>query len=149
MASPSVMEPSSDSKSTSTSISSSRSRFRGAAGRSSAAGFLSRRDRCSGRDVVWMGSRRASSSARPTMAGLRPACRDYPLHACALCLQRANRRSSRVRLGVMAYLSTADSADFNELKQRLQLTDGNLSVHLRKLEEAMYGSKKASLPASH
>ncbi|WP_334163550.1 winged helix-turn-helix domain-containing protein [Phenylobacterium sp.] len=44
----------------------------------------------------------------------------------------------RLRLGVMAYLSTAGVADFNELKARLQATDGNLSVHLRKLEEAGY-----------
>lgn len=44
----------------------------------------------------------------------------------------------RVRLGVMAYLSGADSADFNGLKARLQLTDGNLSAHLRKLEDAGY-----------
>jgi len=44
----------------------------------------------------------------------------------------------RVRLGVMAYLSTARSADFTALKQRLQTTDGNLSVHLRKLEDAGY-----------
>jgi len=42
----------------------------------------------------------------------------------------------RIRLGVMAYLSGAGTADFNELKTRLQTTDGNLSVHLRKLEEA-------------
>ncbi len=42
----------------------------------------------------------------------------------------------RVRLGIMAYLSSADTADFGELKSRLQVTDGNLSVHLRKLEEA-------------
>jgi DNA-binding MarR family transcriptional regulator len=42
----------------------------------------------------------------------------------------------RVRLGVMAYLSGAGSADFNGLKNRLQLTDGNLSAHLRKLEDA-------------
>ena len=42
----------------------------------------------------------------------------------------------RVRLGIMAYLSGADTADFNELKARLQVTDGNLSVHLRKLEDA-------------
>jgi DNA-binding HxlR family transcriptional regulator len=42
----------------------------------------------------------------------------------------------RVRLGIMAYLSTADSANFNELKDKLQATDGNLSVHLRKLEDA-------------
>ncbi|MBU1325651.1 MAG: transcriptional regulator [Alphaproteobacteria bacterium] len=44
----------------------------------------------------------------------------------------------RVRLGIMAYLSGAGSADFGELKTRLQTTDGNLSVHLRKLEEAGY-----------
>ena len=42
----------------------------------------------------------------------------------------------RVRLGIMAYLSGAEAADFNELKTRLKVTDGNLSVHLRKLEEA-------------
>jgi len=42
----------------------------------------------------------------------------------------------RVRLGIMAILSGVESADFNELKTRLQATDGNLSVHLRKLEEA-------------
>lgn len=44
----------------------------------------------------------------------------------------------RIRLGVMAYLSSAGTADFNELKARLQATDGNLSVHLRKLEDAGY-----------
>lgn len=42
----------------------------------------------------------------------------------------------RIRLGVMAFLSGAGTADFNALKARLQTTDGNLSVHLRKLEEA-------------
>lgn len=44
----------------------------------------------------------------------------------------------RIRLGVMAYLSSVGSADFNELKAKLQATDGNLSVHLRKLEDAGY-----------
>jgi len=44
----------------------------------------------------------------------------------------------RLRLGIMAYLSTAETAEFNALKARLQATDGNLSVHLRKLEEAGY-----------
>ena len=42
----------------------------------------------------------------------------------------------RVRLGIMAFLSGAGSANFNELKAKLQTTDGNLSVHLRKLEDA-------------
>ena len=44
----------------------------------------------------------------------------------------------RVRLAIMAYLSGAGSADFMELKQRAGANDGNLSVHLRKLEEAGY-----------
>jgi DNA-binding MarR family transcriptional regulator len=44
----------------------------------------------------------------------------------------------RLRLGVMAYLASAELADFNELKAALQATQGNLSVHLRKLEEAGY-----------
>lgn len=44
----------------------------------------------------------------------------------------------RVRLGIMACLAGVEAADFNELKTRLQATDGNLSVHLRKLEEAGY-----------
>ena len=42
----------------------------------------------------------------------------------------------RVRLGIMAVLAGVESADFNTLKARLQATDGNLSVHLRKLEDA-------------
>ena len=44
----------------------------------------------------------------------------------------------RVRLGVMAFLAGAGSADFGVLKAKLQVTDGNLSVHLKKLEEADY-----------
>jgi DNA-binding MarR family transcriptional regulator len=44
----------------------------------------------------------------------------------------------RLRLGVMAYLADAEVADFNELKTMLEATQGNLSVHLRKLEEAGY-----------
>jgi DNA-binding MarR family transcriptional regulator len=44
----------------------------------------------------------------------------------------------RVRLGVMAYLSGLECADFNALKARLGASDGNLSVHLRKLEDAGY-----------
>jgi len=46
----------------------------------------------------------------------------------------------RVRLGVMAYLADAGVADFTELKNLLDVTQGNLSVHLRKLEEVNYVS---------
>jgi DNA-binding MarR family transcriptional regulator len=44
----------------------------------------------------------------------------------------------RMRLGIVAYLANAEVADFNELKAALQATQGNLSVHLRKLEDAGY-----------
>jgi len=44
----------------------------------------------------------------------------------------------RVRLSVMAYLSGAGAADFTLLRQKVGVTDGNLSVHIRKLEEARY-----------
>jgi DNA-binding MarR family transcriptional regulator len=46
----------------------------------------------------------------------------------------------RLRLGIMAYLAHAEAADFNELKAALNATQGNLSIHLRKLEEAGYVS---------
>jgi DNA-binding MarR family transcriptional regulator len=44
----------------------------------------------------------------------------------------------RLRLGIMAYLADAEVADFNALKAALQATQGNLSIHLRKLEDAGY-----------
>ncbi len=44
----------------------------------------------------------------------------------------------RMRLGIMAYLTNAEVADFNELKRVLDATQGNLSIHLRKLEDAGY-----------
>lgn len=44
----------------------------------------------------------------------------------------------RIRLGVVSALAVNDSLTFTELKNLLSLTDGNLSVHSRKLEEAGY-----------
>lgn len=44
----------------------------------------------------------------------------------------------RMRLGIVAYLASAEVADFNELRNMLNATQGNLSVHLRKLEDAGY-----------
>ena len=44
----------------------------------------------------------------------------------------------RVRLGVLSVLAVASPMSFVELKDALQLSDGNLSVHARKLEEAGY-----------
>jgi len=44
----------------------------------------------------------------------------------------------KLRLAIMAYLSATSEATFGEIKQRTSASDGNLSVHLRKLEEAGY-----------
>jgi DNA-binding HxlR family transcriptional regulator len=44
----------------------------------------------------------------------------------------------RLRLGIVSALAANERLTFNELKRLLQTTDGNLSVHARKLEEANY-----------
>jgi DNA-binding MarR family transcriptional regulator len=44
----------------------------------------------------------------------------------------------RVRLGITSALAVNESLTFNDLKGLLDITDGNLSVHARKLEEAGY-----------
>jgi len=44
----------------------------------------------------------------------------------------------RMRLGIVSALAANRSLTFNELKKLLKTTDGNLSVHARKLEEADY-----------
>jgi DNA-binding MarR family transcriptional regulator len=44
----------------------------------------------------------------------------------------------RTRLAIVSALAVNQSLSFTELKKLLQITDGNLSVHARKLEEAAY-----------
>jgi len=44
----------------------------------------------------------------------------------------------RMRLAIVSILAVRDTLSFNELKQLLGTTDGNLSVHARKLEDAGY-----------
>jgi len=44
----------------------------------------------------------------------------------------------RIRLGILSALAVNDSLAFNDLKALLRTTDGNLSVHARKLEDAGY-----------
>ena len=46
----------------------------------------------------------------------------------------------QIRLGIVSALAVNESLSFNELKRLLDATDGNLSVHARKLEEAGYVS---------
>jgi DNA-binding HxlR family transcriptional regulator len=46
----------------------------------------------------------------------------------------------RMRLGIVSALAVNESLSFNDLKRLLKTTDGNLSVHARKLEDASYVS---------
>ncbi|MDL2278857.1 transcriptional regulator [Parabacteroides sp. OttesenSCG-928-G07] len=45
---------------------------------------------------------------------------------------------SRIRLGIMSILSVNEAADFNTMKQLMELTDGNLASHLKALEGLDY-----------
>ncbi len=64
-----------------------------------------------------------------TLRGLRAAERAPELD---------NLIHERMRLGIVSALAANESLTFNELKELLKTTDGNLSVHARRLEEADY-----------
>jgi len=51
---------------------------------------------------------------------------------------------SRVRLMIMSFLAAARSAEFTELKKQLAVSDGNLSTHLKKLEDVGYVAQSKS-----
>jgi DNA-binding transcriptional ArsR family regulator len=59
-----------------------------------------------------------------------------PVPQTALDLDRVIHE--RMRLGIVSALAANDSMTFNDLKLLLGTTDGNLSVHARKLEDAKY-----------
>ena len=85
----------------------------------------------------------ARSSAVPRERGREPA-ESRPLHRAggrtAGTVSAALDRliHERLRLGIVSALAVNESLSFNELKQLVRATDGNLSVHARKLEEAGY-----------
>jgi DNA-binding HxlR family transcriptional regulator len=62
--------------------------------------------------------------------------REQPREAVSPDLDRLIHE--RIRLGIVSALAVNRSLTFNELKALLKTTDGNLSVHARKLEEASY-----------
>ena len=45
---------------------------------------------------------------------------------------------ARIRLAIMSVLITVEEAEFTFLREKVNTTDGNLSIHLKKLEEAGY-----------
>ena len=74
--------------------------------------------------------RAAPPSAPPTLGALPGAASE------ALDLDRVIHE--RMRLAIVSALAVNPALSFNELKQLLETTDGNLSVHARKLEDAGY-----------
>jgi DNA-binding HxlR family transcriptional regulator len=82
----------------------------------------------------------AKSSTARQERGLRedatPAVRSVSAEPVSASLDRLIHE--RIRLGIVSALAVNRSLTFNELKALLKTTDGNLSVHARKLEEADY-----------
>jgi len=82
-----------------------------------------------------------SNAAR--RAGNRPAQESQSLKGiaggrAALAPDLDRMIHERIRLAIVSVLAVNDTLSFNELKALLDTTDGNLSVHARKLEEAGY-----------
>lgn len=74
----------------------------------------------------------------PEVAVRRPELRELRGGAVAPATELNRIIHERVRLGIVSALAVNETLTFNELKQLLDTTDGNLSVHARKLEEAGY-----------
>lgn len=81
------------------------------------------------------GGRRSEQPAKPASAPLRTVRGRAPAEG-PLALDRLIHE--RLRLGILSALAVNESLSFNDLKKLMQTTDGNLSVHARKLEEAGY-----------
>jgi DNA-binding HxlR family transcriptional regulator len=80
---------------------------------------------------------RALANRRKSTRAATPARERVPVPA--LQLPELDRLiHERIRLGIVSALATNPSLSFNDLKRILKTTDGNLSVHARKLEEAEY-----------
>ena len=82
----------------------------------------------------------AKPSALPRPSAARSAAALRPVSgAAAACAPGLDRLiHERMRLGIVSALAVNDRLSFNDLKRLLKTTDGNLSVHARRLEEAGY-----------
>jgi DNA-binding MarR family transcriptional regulator len=79
--------------------------------------------------------RRGPQPEKETVEGLRTVRGRAPAEG-PLALDRLIHE--RLRLGILSALAVNASLSFGDLKKLMQTTDGNLSVHARKLEEASY-----------
>ena len=81
---------------------------------------------------------KAKAGAQDPQQSLREPRRGKPTDGPAAAAELDRLIHERVRLAIVSALAVNDSLTFNDLKQLLNTTDGNLSVHARKLEEAQY-----------
>jgi DNA-binding HxlR family transcriptional regulator len=77
------------------------------------------------------GARNRGEESPPPLRGERGGAAHAPLELDRLIHER-------MRLAIVSALAVNDTLSFNELKHLLDTTDGNLSVHARKLEDAEY-----------
>ena len=76
--------------------------------------------------------KKRETSAAPSAADSQAAKAKHPAHSLDRLIHE------RMRLGIISALAANESLTFNDLKNLMHTTDGNLSVHARKLEEADY-----------
>ena len=77
-----------------------------------------------------------SSSARGFSTAARTAAPPHPRTLSPTTLDRLIH--DRVRLGILSALAATPAMSFTDLRAALEVSDGNLSVHARKLEDAGY-----------
>jgi DNA-binding MarR family transcriptional regulator len=73
-----------------------------------------------------------------TPAHTRPVVERPARHAGGIATELDRLLHDRMRLGIVSALAASDDLSFSDLKGALNATDGNLSVHARKLEDAGY-----------
>lgn len=84
-------------------------------------------------------AKKAGAQTAPESLGEQPPPRrNKPTDGPAAAAELDRLIHERVRLAIVSALAVNESLTFNDLKQLLNTTDGNLSVHARKLEEAQY-----------
>ena len=85
-----------------------------------------------------MAKSNAASREEPHLESTEPlrGVRGHAADSDPLALDRLIHE--RIRLGIVSALAVNDTLSFNDLKTLLRTTDGNLSVHARKLEDAGY-----------
>ncbi len=85
------------------------------------------------------GAKKAGAQSSPEGLREQPQPRrNKPTDGPAAAAELDRLIHERVRLAIVSALAVNESLTFNDLKQLLNTTDGNLSVHARKLEEAQY-----------